>query len=66
MKDNQKNTSNSFNISEIAIKKPVATILMMITMIVMGIFSYNRLNVAFLNVEWPIVAITTEYPCFKK
>ena len=63
MKDNQKNTSNSFNISEIAIKKPVATILMMITMIVMGIFSYNRLNVElFPNVEWPIVAITTEYP----
>ncbi|MFN8672144.1 MAG: efflux RND transporter permease subunit [Candidatus Sericytochromatia bacterium] len=63
MKENQPHTSNSFNISEIAIKKPVATILMMITMIVMGIFSYNRLNVElFPNVEWPIVAITTEYP----
>ena len=32
MKDKQKNTSNSFNISEITIKKPVSTILIMMTM----------------------------------
>jgi hydrophobe/amphiphile efflux-1 (HAE1) family protein len=56
-------TSEGFNISEAAIKRPVATVLMMFTLIVLGLFSYQRLNVElFPNVAFPIIAITTEYP----
>lgn len=63
MENKENITSKGFNISEIAIKKPVATILMMITLVFLGLFSYTRLNVElFPNVAWPIVAITTEYP----
>lgn len=55
--------SKSFNISELAIKRPVSTIMMMLTLVVVGLISYFRLNIElFPNVSFPVVAITTEYP----
>lgn len=53
----------SFNISEIAIKHPVTTVMMIVTLLVLGLISYSRLSVElFPNVSFPIVAITTTYP----
>lgn len=57
------NYSKGFNISEIAIKKPIATVMMMFTLVILGLFSYSKLNVElFPDVSFPIVSISTEYP----
>jgi HAE1 family hydrophobic/amphiphilic exporter-1 len=56
-------SSGGFNISELAIKRPVSTIMMIITLIVLGITSYGKLSIElFPNVSFPIVAVTTTYP----
>lgn len=55
--------SGGFNISELAIKRPVSTIMMIMTLIVLGVISYSRLSVElFPNVSFPVVVITTNYP----
>jgi len=62
MSEEKKVDRGTFNISEIAIKRPVSTIMLIFTMIVMGIISYGKLSVElFPNVSFPIVAITTNY-----
>ncbi len=61
MEDNEIH-SKGFNISELAINKPVATIMMMFTLIVLGLFSYSKLNVElYPDVSFPVVSISTEY-----
>lgn len=55
--------SQSFNISELAIKRPVTTTMMILALLVMGFLSYLRLPVElFPDVSFPIVSITTTYP----
>lgn len=62
MKDKDSN-SGGFNISEVAIKRPVFTVMMIVTLIVLGLISYSRLNVElFPNVSFPVVVINTTYP----
>ncbi|MFN8673318.1 MAG: efflux RND transporter permease subunit [Candidatus Sericytochromatia bacterium] len=53
---------NAFNISELAIKRPVSTIMMIFTLLVLGFISFSRLSVElFPNVSFPIVVISTSY-----
>lgn len=53
----------AFNISEIAIKHPVTTIMMMMTLIILGIISYGKLSVELNpNITFPVVTIRTIYP----
>ncbi len=52
-----------FNISEVAIKRPVTTVMMILVLLVMGLISYRQLPVElYPNVDFPIVSITTTYP----
>lgn len=51
-----------FNISEIAIKRPVSTVMMILTMMLLGALSYMRLSVElFPNISFPIVVVQTVY-----
>ncbi|RYY00778.1 efflux RND transporter permease subunit [bacterium] len=51
-----------FNISEFAIKKPVSTVMMILTMMLLGVMSYMRLSVElFPNISFPIVVVQTTY-----
>ena len=55
--------TQGFNISEIAIKHPVTTIMMMMTLIILGIISYGKLSIElFPNISFPVITITTIYP----
>ena len=55
--------SGGFNISEIAIKRPVSTVMMIATMMLLGVLSYMRLSVElFPNISFPIVVVQTTYP----
>ncbi|MGV3525707.1 MAG: efflux RND transporter permease subunit [Candidatus Sericytochromatia bacterium] len=56
-------SKGGFNISEVAIKRPVTTTMLILVMLVMGMLSYQRLPVElFPDVSFPIVSITTMYP----
>ena len=56
------NPNSNFNISELAIRRPVSTIMMILTLIVLGLVSYQKLSVElFPNVSFPIVAVSTTY-----
>jgi HAE1 family hydrophobic/amphiphilic exporter-1 len=56
-------SKGGFNISEIAINRPVTTTMMILILLVMGMLSYQRLPVElFPDVSFPIVSITTTYP----
>lgn len=51
-----------FNISEVAIKRPVTTVMMIVCLLVVGFMSYIRLPVEqFPDVSFPIVSISTTY-----
>lgn len=51
-----------FNISEVAIKRPVSTIMLMLTLIILGIMSYDKLSVEYYpNMSYPTVSISTNY-----
>lgn len=51
-----------FNISEVAIKRPVTTIMMMLMLVIIGFISYGRLSIElFPNVSIPVVTISTTY-----
>jgi HAE1 family hydrophobic/amphiphilic exporter-1 len=51
------------NISLPFIKRPVLTILVMLTLIVFGIISYNRLPVASIpSITYPTIQVTVNYP----
>jgi HAE1 family hydrophobic/amphiphilic exporter-1 len=50
-------------LSDLSIKRPVLATMMVAALVVLGVFSYRRLNVdLFPDVEFPFVAIQTEYP----
>jgi HAE1 family hydrophobic/amphiphilic exporter-1 len=49
--------------TQISLKNPVFATMMMVAFVVLGLFSYNRLQInQFPNIDLPIVVITTEYP----
>lgn len=51
-----------FNISELAIRRPVTTVMMIVCLLVVGFMSYIRLPVEqFPDVSFPIVSISTSY-----
>ena len=50
-------------LSDLSIKRPVFAAVMMLTLVVLGIFSYRRLSVEmYPNVEIPVVSIVTKFP----
>src|SRR4030065_1382793 len=50
-------------LSDLSIKRPVLVAVMMLTLVVLGIFSYRRLSVEmYPNVEIPVVTIVTKFP----
>src|SRR4030065_2494669 len=50
-------------LSDLSIKRPVLVAVMMLTLVVLGIFSYRRLSVEmYPNVEIPVVSIVTKFP----
>lgn len=50
-------------LAEICVRRPVFATMLILTMIVLGVFAYNRLIVErFPRVEFPIVTITTRFP----
>ncbi|MFN0108346.1 MAG: efflux RND transporter permease subunit [Blastocatellia bacterium] len=50
-------------LAEICVRRPVFATMLIMTMVVLGVFAYNRLIVErFPRVEFPIVTITTRFP----
>ena len=50
-------------LSDLSIKRPVLATMMVLALVVLGAFSYRRLNVdLFPNVDFPFVVVTTNYP----
>ena len=50
-------------ITRVSINNPVFATMMMAALLVLGLFSYQRLNVdQFPDVSFPIVVVQTEYP----
>lgn len=51
------------NLSDVAIRRPVFTTMMMVALMVLGTVAYRRLGVElFPDVSFPIVVVTTPYP----
>ena len=49
--------------TQVSLKNPVFATMVMLAIVVLGLFSYQRLQVdQFPNVDFPVVVITTEYP----
>lgn len=49
-------------LSDLSIKRPVFATVIMLTLVVLGVFSYNRLSVEeFPNVDIPVISIVTKY-----
>ena len=49
--------------TRISLKNPVFATMVMLAIVVLGLFSYQRLQVdQFPNIDFPVVVITTEYP----
>ena len=49
--------------TQISLKNPVFATMMMVAFVVLGLFSYNRLQInQFPKIDLPVVVITTEYP----
>jgi HAE1 family hydrophobic/amphiphilic exporter-1 len=49
--------------TRVSLKNPVFATMVMLALVVMGIFSYQRLKVdQFPNVDFPVVVVTAEYP----
>jgi HAE1 family hydrophobic/amphiphilic exporter-1 len=50
-------------LAEICVRRPVFATMLIMTLIVLGIYSYNRLTIeSFPRVEFPIITITTRLP----
>jgi HAE1 family hydrophobic/amphiphilic exporter-1 len=50
-------------LSNLSIKRPVFTTMVMAAFVVLGLFAYRRLNVdEFPNVDLPVVTVTTQWP----
>jgi len=49
-------------LSDLSIKRPVFATMMMLALVVLGLFSYRRLNIdQFPDVEFPVLVIQTRY-----
>ncbi|MBC7393810.1 MAG: efflux RND transporter permease subunit, partial [Variovorax sp.] len=49
--------------TRVSLRNPVFATMLMLALVVLGIFSYQRLQVdQFPNIDFPVVVITTEYP----
>jgi HAE1 family hydrophobic/amphiphilic exporter-1 len=49
--------------TRVSLKNPVFATMLMLAIVVLGVFSYQRLNVdQFPNIDFPVVVVTTEYP----
>jgi HAE1 family hydrophobic/amphiphilic exporter-1 len=49
--------------TKISLKNPVFATMLMLAIVVLGLYSYQRLQVdQFPNIDFPVVVITTEYP----
>jgi len=49
--------------TRVSLKNPVFATMVMLAIVVLGLFSYQRLKVdQFPNIDFPVVVITTEYP----
>ena len=49
--------------TQVSLKNPVFATMMMLAIVVLGLFSYQRLQVdQFPNIDFPVVVITTDYP----
>ena len=49
--------------TQVSLKNPVFATMVMLAFVVLGLFSYQRLQVdQFPNIDFPIVVVTTEYP----
>mgnify|MGYP003345701855 CR=1 FL=1 len=49
--------------TKVSLKNPVFATMVMLAIVVLGLFSYQRLKVdQFPNIDFPVVVITTEYP----
>jgi len=50
-------------LSDLSIKRPVLAAVMVLILVVLGLFSYNRLSIEMNpNVELPFIIVTTQYP----
>jgi HAE1 family hydrophobic/amphiphilic exporter-1 len=55
--------NKSFNISEVAVKHPVSTIMFIMTLIILGIISYGKLSVEYYpDITYPTVSVRVNYP----
>ncbi|HEY1102459.1 MAG TPA: efflux RND transporter permease subunit, partial [Burkholderiaceae bacterium] len=49
--------------TQVSLKNPVFATMVMFALVVLGLFSYQRLQVdQFPNIDFPVVVVTTEYP----
>src|SRR5512144_1806798 len=49
--------------TRVSLKTPVFATMVMLALVVLGIFSYQRLKVdQFPNIDFPVVVVTAEYP----
>jgi HAE1 family hydrophobic/amphiphilic exporter-1 len=49
--------------TRVSLRNPVFATMVMLAIVVLGAFSYQRLQVdQFPNIDFPIVVVTTEYP----
>ena len=49
--------------TQVSLKNPVFAVMMMLAIVVLGLFSYQRLQVdQFPNIDLPVVVVTAEYP----
>ena len=49
--------------TKVSLNNPVFATMVMLAFVVLGLFSFNRLQVdQFPNIDFPVVVITTEYP----
>ena len=50
-------------LTRISVNNPVFASMLMLALLVLGLFSYNKLSVEeFPNIEFPVVVISTSYP----
>ncbi len=55
--------SDGFNLSDIAIRRPVFTTMVMVAMMVLGFVAFNRLPVElFPDMSFPLITVNTAYP----
>jgi HAE1 family hydrophobic/amphiphilic exporter-1 len=49
--------------TQVSLRNPVFATMMMLALVVLGLFSYQRLKIdQFPNIDLPVVVVTTEYP----